>query len=68
MTRFQKLLLALVGVLVVVIAVGVGLILKGQADASAQADYERCLAIYGFTPEDPGTPDELLAAAEQCSD
>lgn len=68
MTRFQKILLALVTTLIVVAAVGSGIIISQNLAEQRHEAYLQCLAIRGVTPENPGTLDETIAAAEECSD
>lgn len=67
MSRFQILVVSILGFLVVVVGVGIALILKGKADAQAQADYERCMEIHGITRDYRGPLDNALDAAEACS-
>lgn len=68
MTRFQKILLALVAMLILVVAVGSGILISQNLADQRHEAYLQCLAIRGFTPENPGTLDELVVAAEECSD
>lgn len=67
MSRFQKLVIVLLAALVVIVGVVGVVVIQQQKAAAEQADYERCMAIHGFTPENPGTDLEALAeAAEAC--
>jgi len=70
MTRFQKIVIALLALLVTtVIVVGI-VIAQGQAAEVHQAEYLRCLAAHGYTPEDMPETDaglrKMLAETEAC--
>ena len=71
MSRFQKIVVALLAVLIVAVVVATVIFVRTQADAQEREDYLRCLEIRGFTPDDPPTDDaglrELSEAAAECS-
>jgi hypothetical protein len=69
MTRFQKIIVALVAALVILVGVGVIVVVNVAAQTSAQQSYEQCLEDRGFTRGSASSNDlaALAAAAEDCS-
>ncbi|MCU1439985.1 MAG: hypothetical protein JWP85_982 [Rhodoglobus sp.] len=70
MSRFQKIVIAILAALVLVVGIGVTVIITQQSQAAAQDAYERCLAAHGYTPGSLKDMDELdgaIAAADACA-
>lgn len=67
MSRFQKIVIALLVGLIVVVIVGVAVIVNNQTQAERQATYLLCLEIRGYTPNNASIDDpEFNRAVEEC--
>ncbi len=71
MTRFQKIVIALLAALVVIVGVVGFVVVQTVNQQAEQARYEDCLASYGFTRDNVDTDaelDGLFVASEKCSE
>lgn len=67
MSRFQKVVIAIVAALVVAVAIGVTLIVKQQADAAGRQAYESCLEENGYNaPAIQSDTERLTEIALDC--
>lgn len=65
--RFRTIVIVLLAAILVVIIVAAVIVVNVVTGMEAQADYERCLAIYGVTPGDTSVSvEEMVAAADRC--
>lgn len=71
MSRFQKIIIALLGALVLAAAIGAVVIVQQQAQMAAHRALLQCMAIRGYTPDavpfDEDYMEGMFQAREECA-